>query len=235
MKNTIIILAVVLLVGGLAYWFLGMDSDDMSAVEVEENENNLTFEESTTVMEPGTYQANTTDSVIVWEAGKPAILGYVHNGTFSLQSGDVTLTGEELTGEFVVDVDSLKVTSLGGGKAGQESALEGHLKADRFFDTATYPTATFTITDVSPKVLPGPDQAEYTATGELTMKGQTHEVTFPMTVIVNGNDEVSVMADIELDRTRWGIDFGSASIAESITENIIGDTVNLNLEVKLTK
>src|SRR5690606_28201574 len=121
--------------------------------------------ESVATMEPGTYRADATASTITWQAGKPAIAGYVHTGTFALQGGSVNLTDSELTGEFVVDVNSLKMTSLGGGKAGQESTLEGHLKGNGFFDVANYPTATFRVIDVSPKVLPGPTQTEYTATG----------------------------------------------------------------------
>src|SRR5690606_15202178 len=141
----------------------------------------------------------------------------------------------ELTGEFIIDVDSLDMVSLGGGKAGQESILEGHLKGERFFDTANYPTAKFTITDVEPKVLPGPDHSDYTATGQLTIKGQTNEISFPMKVVVDDKGEVWVTAQLEIDRTKWGIDFGSASIAEEITENIIGDEVKLDLKVKLGK
>ncbi len=186
-------------------------------------------------MTAGTHQADVEESEIDWEAGKPAIAGYVHHGTFALRSGEVTLTGDQLTGEFVIDVDSLQVTSLGGGKAGQESTLEGHLKGERFFDVANNPTATFKITKVEPQILPGPGQAEYTATGELTMKGKTNEVTFPMKVVVDGDEKVYVTANLEIDRTKWGIDFGSVTVAEKITENIIGDSVKLDLKIWLTK
>lgn len=186
-------------------------------------------------MEAGTYKADIEKSSIDWEAGKPAIAGYVHHGEFSLQSGEVVLSDDKLTGEFVIDIDSLKVTSLGGGKEGQESALESHLKGERFFDVANNPTAIFKIISVSPQILPGPDQAEYEATGELTLKGKTNEVTFPMKVIVGENDEVRVTADLEIDRTKWGIDFGSASIANKITDNVIGDMVKLELDVRLSK
>lgn len=241
MKNILIILGVVLV--ALAGWYFFMKED---APETAQNEtelavegNEITFSsrptESVATMETGTYEAVTEDSNIEWEAGKPAISGYVHTGTFSLQSGEVTLTDGELTGEFVVDINSLKITSLGGGKMGQESTLEGHLKGEGFFDAENYSTATFSVTDVTPKVLPGPDQSEYTATGELTMKGKTESVSFPMRVIVDDNNEVWMLADVTLDRTKWGVSGGSASIADRITDNIIGDEVKLELEVKLSK
>jgi polyisoprenoid-binding protein YceI len=243
MKNILIIVAI-LAVAAAGIWFYlsSRDNADVDATATSNQENESTASnlegvpvESTTTMETGTYAADTSKSSIAWEAGKPAISGYVHFGSFALESGAVTLTDGDLSGEFVVDMDSVEIKSLGGGKAGQESTLEGHLKGDRFFDTATYPTATFTITDVEPKVLPGPDQSDYTATGELTLKGKTETVSFPIKVIVVSENEAWMTASLPLDRTKWGIDFGSAKIADAITDQIIGDTVELDLVVRLTK
>lgn len=242
MKNILIVAGVLVLLALVAWFFwpeAAADDANMTAVEkaemIEGDDTEMERRESVMVMETGTYSANTSDSTIEWSAGKPAIAGYVHHGTFAIDSGSINLSAAEITGEFVIDVESLKVTSLGGGKVGQESTLEGHLKSDRFLDTETHSTATFVITDVSPKVLPGPDAQDYTATGELTLKGIAKEVTFPMKVVVVSESEVWVEADIELNRTEWGINSGSATIAEEITDNIIGDTVNLNLSLKLTK
>ena len=100
---------------------------------------------------------------------------------------------------------------------------------------ANNPTATFTITDVEPKVLPGPDQAEYTATGNLTLKGETKPVTFPIKVVAESESEVWMTASLPLDRTEWGISFCSAKVVGAVTDQVIGDTVNLDLVVKLTK
>jgi len=240
MKNILLVGGILVVVGlvGWYFWSGGVEVTNLNTPQnntVENQDSKMTTRDSVMEMKTGTYVANTDESQIAWEAGKPAIAGYVHKGAFYLDSGSINLTNSEITGEFVVDIDSLKVTSLGGGKVGQESALESHLKGERFFDTEQYPTATFVITDVSPKVLPGPNAQSYTATGKLTMKGQTNDVTFPMKVTVASENEVWVEGDIELDRTKWGISFGSASIAEEITNNIIGDTVNINLSVKLTK
>ncbi len=240
MKNIIIAIAVVLL-GVLAWYFFISGNESATTTENSaetDAEVNTEVEmpiESTTTMETGTYEAATNDSSVYWQAGKPAIAGYVHTGKFQVDSGEVTLTDGELTGEFIIDINSLEMTSLGGGKEGQESALEGHLKSDHFFDVATYPTATFTVTDVSPKVLPGPGNSDYTATGELTLKGKTNTVNFPMKVLVANENEVWMTAEVTIDRTLWGIDFGSASVAEEITDNIIGDEVTLDLVMKLEK
>lgn len=240
MKNILIAIVVVLL-GVLAwYFFINGNESATTSEDSVDSESGVNSDldmpiESRMTMETGTYEAAPAYSSVNWQAGKPAIAGYVHTGKFEVDSGEVTLTEGELTGEFVIDVNSLVVTSLGGGKEGQESSLEAHLKSDSFFDVATYPKATFTVTDVSPKVLPGPGESDYTATGELTLKGKTNSVSFPMKVLVANENEVWMTAAITIDRTLWGIDFGSASIAEEITDNIIGDDVMLDLVMKLEK
>lgn len=241
MKKVTIIIGLLILAVAIVWFVWPNDSEVDNAMTGEQNSMNeenseeMDTMESVQVMETGTYSADTSESVIRWRAGKPAISGYIHNGTFSLESGEVSLTDSELSGTFVVDMDSIALTSLGGGKAGQESTLEGHLKGERFFDTETYPTATFTITDVTPEVLPSPEQSEYTATGELTMKGQTNNVTFPIDVTVLSDSEVLMTASLPLDRTEWGIEFGSAKVVEVITDQVIGDTVTLEVELVLTK
>ena len=239
MKNTLIILGVVAVLLVVAYLLLNREDQEPYDFPAANNEGELTESAdipttSTGTLATGEYIADTKASTISWRAGKPAISGYVHHGVFALQNGSVAVTADSLSGDFVVDMNSLRVLSLGGGKAGQESTLEGHLKADRFFDVAAYPTATFTITDITPKILPSPTQADYTATGELTMKGQTKSISFPAKVVVSG-DQVWLTANVELDRTEWGITFGSAKIAERITDQIIGDTVELELSIKLNK
>lgn len=234
MKNVVIILGVVIVLLGGMFYFLANNNEEQSATSNTQADSEIA-EESTATMETGTYSADTNDSVITWQAGKPAISGYVHTGTFKVQSGEIELTNESLRGDFVLDMNSLKVTSLGGGKAGQESLLEGHLKAEGFFDVENFPTATFTISDVSPKVLPGPDSTEYTASGELTLKGKTNDVSFPMKVIVDESGEVWMFASLTINRTLWGVSAGSATIADRITENIIGDDVMIDIEMKLVK
>lgn len=234
MKKIIGISFVVLLVLSGTFYFLSKSNKEQLATSNSEVAAQMS-EESEATMEPGSYTTDTSASVVAWQAGKPAIPGYVHTGTFGLQSGNIQLTNESLSGEFTLDMDSLKITSLGGGKVGQESILEGHLKTEGFFDVENYPTATFTISDVSPKVLPGPDSTEYTASGELTMKGKTNKISFPMKVVVKDDGTVWMYANLTINRTLWGVSAMSASVVDQITDNVIGDDVLIDIKMKLTK
>lgn len=237
MYKVIIIAGILVALLGGGYWFANKsEAPTTSDLSNSESAMSDSSAESVATLESGTYEVDEENSTIVWEAGKPAITGYVHTGSFSLSDGGkFIVTDSTLSGEATIDMNSIEVISLGGGKEGQESALEGHLKGERFFDVAKYPTATFKVTDISPKVLPGPEHTEYTATGELTMKGVTKTINFPVKVTTTSATEAWMKADFSIDRTAWGITAGSAKIAEKITDQIIGDTVNLDLSIKLTK
>lgn len=77
---------------------------------------------------------------------------------------------------------------------------------NRIMDTATYPTATFTLT--SPITLPAnavsgsPISAN--ATGELTLRGVTRAVTFPLQAQVEGA-RFTVVGNITIVFDDWGI------------------------------
>lgn len=233
MKNVIIVIVIaVVLIGGI-YWY--MESTNNNPREATGTNDNQPAESSAT-LETGTYHVDEEESEVTWQAGKPAIAGYTHTGKFSLTADNTfTVTNSTITGNVVIDINSLEVLTLGGGKAGQESALEGHLKSERFFDASAYPTATFKVIDVTPHTLPGPEQSDYTATGDLTIKGKTETITFPIKVIASSPTEAHLTGAFTIDRTKWGINYGSASVADKITDQIIGDDVKMNISVKLTK
>lgn len=87
------------------------------------------------------YNVNTEHSKINWVGSKKD--GY-HPGTFTLKSGTVNVENGKITkGQFVIDIANLKVNDKSAPK------LEGHLKADDFFDVAKFPEATFEINTVN--------------------------------------------------------------------------------------
>ena len=111
-------------------------------------------------------EVKTEESKVVWKGYK--VTGS-HEGTISLKSGFLSFEEDKLVGgEFVMDMTSLLCTDLEGEYKGK---LEGHLKSDDFFGTATYPTASLMITDVEAN-----GKNSYAVTGDLTIKGITKPV-----------------------------------------------------------
>jgi len=184
---------------------------------------------STKAVESGSYTLVSEESEIVWTAQKPLIPGYVHTGTMGVKTGVLYVDAGSFNGEIVIDMNQVRLVSLGGGKAGNESRLETHLKSGDFFDVTKYPTATFIITQATKdEVLD-----TYVLTGSLTMKDITHEISFPAQVFEQYG-KLHLTAQLEIDRTQWNITFGSANFFDSLAENAIGDTVGLSLDLVAT-
>lgn len=143
-----------------------------------------------------------------------------HNGVVNFKDGAVVFKGKKLVGgSFTVDVASLNATDLSGE---YQQKLNGHLKADDFFGTDKYPTATLVIKKIGAK-----SANVYTATADLTIKGITKPVTFDITV--NGNTATTTF---NVDRTKYGIKYNSKSFFESIGDKAIYDEFELKVTLK---
>ncbi|MBJ6369222.1 YceI family protein [Snuella sedimenti] len=152
------------------------------------------------------------NSKVVWKGYK--VTGS-HEGTIAIKSGFLTFDNEALTGgEFVIDMTSINTTDMEGEYKGK---LDGHLKSDDFFSVAKHPTSKLVFT----KVIASGKNA-YNVTGDLTIKGKTHPVTFTMSIYGN-----KATASIKVDRTKYGIEYKSASFFDSLKDKAIYDEFDL--------
>lgn len=88
---------------------------------------------------------DTTASTIKWKGSK---VGGDHLGTIALKSGQLAVNGEEVaSGSFVIDMNNIVDEDLP--TQILKDKLTGHLKSGDFFDVATYPESTFTITKIA--------------------------------------------------------------------------------------
>lgn len=225
MKNVIGILIALVVIGGGYYLFAS------SSPEGAMMEDDTTAVEEGTEPQPGSYTVIAEESSVEWSASKPLIDGYTHQGTIAVEGGTITIGEETASGAFTLDMTQLEVTSLGGGKAGQESQLEGHLKNSDFFNVGEYPTASFEITSVTRTQTEG----TYMVTGNLTIKDTTESVTFPALIYEKDGKLYATAPDFSIDRTDWGITFGSSNFFDGLAENAIGDEVTLTLNLVASK
>lgn len=163
-------------------------------------------------------KVDASTSTINWVGKK---LTGSHSGTINLKEGSLDFKSNKLTGgSFVVDMNSIVVTDI---KAGQgKENLEGHLKNDDFFATDKFATAALKFT----KVATTKTKNVYNVTGDMTIKGITKPVTFALTV--NGN---KATAKVIIDRTKYGIEYKSGSIFQTLGDKAIND--DFELEVAL--
>ncbi len=190
MKKTITIIALV----GLAL-AVGCESeiDDKPAALVSEAEasEQAEVDEVDDTVETRTLAIDSQKSSIGWVGAK--VTGD-HTGGFNEWSGTVEERGGELRRlNFTVDTRSI---------FSDNDRLTGHLKSDDFFDVETYPEASFTSTRIAKSEAEG---ATHEITGNFTIRGVTHGVTFPATVEIG--ETLKANTEFTIDRFDFGIEF----------------------------
>lgn len=173
--------------------------------------------------EVASYNVDAAASQIVWKGYK--VLGE-HTGTINVQKGSLNIQdGQLVGGSFAIDMTSIACTDLSGEYKGK---LEGHLKSDDFFGAATYPTATFVITNATPN---GVDR--YKVTGNLTIKDITKEIKF-IANLEKEEGQVVAKADIQIDRSEFNVRYGSGSFFDSLGDKTIYDEFDLSVSIVAT-
>jgi len=206
----------------------------LSIISCKEKATEATDANAVASAEGTKFVADPAATKISWEGSKPA---GNHMGTINLTQGEVFVTDGNITaGSFTLDMSTITVTDLQGD---EKASLEGHLKGtakdgvEDFFNTAKYPTAKFEVTSVAPATdVPG---ANVNVTGNLTLLEITKSITFPATVTVAENN-VSVSTNpFTINRTDWGIKYGSKTFFDNLADKFIDDNITLQISLAATK
>jgi polyisoprenoid-binding protein YceI len=165
----------------------------------------------------GFYRIDTKESTIIWNGSK--ITGKTHFGNVSLVEGGLqVVNGKVSGGKFTIDMTSITVKDLEGDMA---KKLEGHLKGEDFFSVEKFKTANLTIKSVN-----GND-----VKADLTIKGITHEVSFPV-VLSSENGTLVAKADIEVDRSKYDVRYGSDSFFDNLGDKAIDNIIKFSVTLK---
>lgn len=137
-------------------------------------------------------------------------------GSFPDIQGSLKLPGNDITqgsAELVINVAALKTRVDG---------LTTHLKSAEFFDVASFPTAKFVTTKISPNTASG---ATHAVEGVLEIRGKKQLVTFPASIGING-DTATLNAKFLLNRQPFGVAYPGSP------DNLIRDEVMLTFDLK---
>jgi polyisoprenoid-binding protein YceI len=176
------------------------------------------------------YTVSPDAAKINWEGSKPT---GKHTGTINITSGEITVKdGAVAAGNFVIDINSIVVTDLTGD---EKAGLEGHLKgeteedADHFFNAKKFPTGKFEIVSVTPSTEAGVNAV---VKGNLTLKDVTKEVSIPANISITENSVVVTTNQFAINRTDYGINYGSKSIFKDLGDKFIDDNIMIQLMVE---
>jgi len=172
------------------------------------------------------YTVDKDESLIKWEGSKPTA---THHGTMKLDSGVLLVNeGQIEAGKFLIDMKSITDEDLEGE---YKDNLEAHLKGTAegkegdFFNVNEYPTATFEWTGYENDVIKG----------NLTIKDKTNPIEFVAKVSVDDTQITIHSEPIKLDRTKWGVNFGSKSVFDNLGDKFINDIMIIKVDLVAKK
>ena len=165
-------------------------------------------------------------STLGWE-GKAVTHG--HNGTMNFSSGELLVKGNAVVGGTVtVDMKTMKATDIK--DADSQGKFVGHMSSDDFFGVEKFPTSTFKIVSVTPIKGAAATADNATIIGDMTIKGVTQRISFPAKVGVK-DGVAAATGKVTIDRTKFGLKYGSKTFFDSIGDKAIYDAFDLTFNV----
>ena len=138
-----------------------------------------------------------------------------HDGGFNTFKGTVKMSGGVPTA-MALTIDMTSVFT-------DAAKLTGHLKGSDFFDIAKHPETKFASTAI--KAAPANSKHTHDVTGNLTLRGATKEITFP---IVVGAQGAKVSGEFSINRKDFGILYAGKA-DDLIRDNVL---VKIDLAIK---
>lgn len=165
---------------------------------------------------------DTKESVVTW---KGSSVGGSHTGYIDISKGELMIENGQLMGGTVeIDMNTIEDKDYG-----RDNGLVKHLKDPDFFDVKKFPTSTIAITKaVSINV------EEKKITGNLTIKGITHPVSFPAKIEVK-DGIVKASGKLVIDRTLWDVRYKSGKFFDNLKDEAISDSIEFNIKIVAKK
>lgn len=185
---------------------------------------------------------NTDASVVNW-LGKKKIVNDKHNGKIKIKEGTVTFDkkGQPLSAEVVLDMTTITNEDLKDQK--MKEKLVSHLSGGDFFDVTKFPSSVLSIKKFEKQVAAKKEKdnkdakdnkaknAElYKAIGELQIKDQVKPISFDIT-IENTKGVYKGLGNLTIDRTIWGVKYGSDSFFKGLGDKVIANDINFDFDI----
>ncbi len=180
-------------------------------------------------LEDRIYKASLEKSLIEWAGRNP---NSKHHGTAQLSAGEIAVAGGKITGNFDIDMESLKNINLEGDHL--QPVLISHLKSDDFFFVKMFPKARFTIQSAFPLKNPTFTTPNFEVHGILELRGVRADLQFFATLNKLDDGQIAVEAHFDIDRTRWGIIYGSSRFFEHLGMHLVFDPISIQLKIVAT-
>jgi polyisoprenoid-binding protein YceI len=160
-------------------------------------------------------KVNPNKSKFTW-TGYASVGNYAPTGTIQLSSGRLNFDGKTLLkGIFEFDMKTI---------SHENKDLMNHLKSEDFFEVEKYPKAIFILEKIT----------NNQAIGLLKIKNIQKKISFPVT-IKESEEEIQIQADMNINRTDFGIKYNSESLFSNLGDYAIKDNFKFRLDLFMDK
>ena len=208
MKNSIWLICVI---------FIGCGKQESQHQQIQHASLEVT---TTTLQDADTLWVDKLGSDVQWIGRK--VTGE-HSGHIEVAGGFIVHADGKLTsGEILMNMQSITVDDIEDPKWNQK--LVDHLKNDDFFNSEKYPTAKFVFTKFKGK------GADTHVSGNITIRDKTVPTNLVINVVVDADSSYST-GTINIDRSLFGVKYGSGTFFEGLGDKMIMDEFTLNFKV----
>jgi polyisoprenoid-binding protein YceI len=188
-----------------------------------ENKNNASASSiSLHVGDEKYFIIDTKESVVAW---KGSSVHGKHEGYAYISKGELMIENDQLMGG-TVEMDMNKIEGPGHER---DNNLINHLKGPDFFDVKKFPFSTIAISSVA-----SINVEDKEITGNLTIKGITHPVTFPVKMEMK-DGIVKASGKLVIDRTLWDVRYKSGKFFDNLKDQAIADSIEFNIKIVAKK
>ncbi len=200
-------------------------SSDHASEVVESSTVAVDNQESAEVsLKNGKYKAISGESNILWSASK--VTGDRHNGQLNLSEGMLMVNNNSLSGELKFDMTTILANDQ---DAENNRKLTDHLKSSEFFFVGDFPEATVSVSKARMSLQENGNR-KVLGEADVTIKGVTQVEEFQGFIRRQGEFNL-LMVKMRIDRTKYGVKYGSGSFFDNLGDNMINDEVVIKASV----
>ncbi len=155
-----------------------------------------------------------------------------HFGQIRCKQGRIEVEDAQLSGEFVVDMSSINTLDLDESQGALQ--LNEHLRSDDFFFSKFFPEAKFSFENVTSVDTPYQTDINYVLDGELIIKNISRKQKVDALITSTGN-KLFLHAKVQIDKTDWGIIYGSSKYFKFLGMHKIFDLIAIEMRLELHK
>lgn len=136
-------------------------------------------------------------------------IGISTGGDFKGLDGAIVFNPSNLgTSSFEVSIDAKTIDT-------DIDSRDKHLRSDDYFDVEKYPKITFKSDKITSS-----KKGEYTATGKLTIKGTTQEVSIPFTT-KESSDGITFEGNFSINRKDYKVGGNSVTLSDNVNITLV--------------